>query len=67
MRSIGESCWGEDSNYEAERLTPTLRALDPFQGSRLFKGNQSAHLWMEIKRSSFSARYHSRIDRVART
>lgn len=36
MRSIGESCWGEDSDYEAERLTPTLRALEPFQGSRLF-------------------------------
>jgi hypothetical protein len=36
MRSIGESCWGEDSDYEAECLTPTLRALEPFQGSRLF-------------------------------
>lgn len=36
MPSIGESCWGEDSDYEAERLTPTLRALEPFQGSRLF-------------------------------
>ena len=43
MRSIGESCWGEDSDYEAECLTPTLRALEPFQGSRLFKVNQSAY------------------------
>ena len=37
MRAIGESCWGEDSDYEAECLTPTLRAPDPFRGSRLFK------------------------------
>lgn len=38
-RPIGESCWGEDSDYEAECLTPTLRALEPFQGSRLFTTN----------------------------
>jgi len=37
MRSIGESCWGEDSDYEAECLTPTWRASEPFRGSRLFK------------------------------
>ena len=47
MRSIGESCWGEDSDYEAECLTPTLRALEPFQGSRLFK-SQSISLCFSI-------------------
>jgi len=43
MRSIGESCWGEDSDYEAECLTPTLRALEPFQGSRLFIAPKFKH------------------------
>ena len=32
-------CWGEDSNLEAERLTPTLRALVPTRafGSLVFE------------------------------
>jgi hypothetical protein len=46
MRSIGESCWGEDSDYEAECLTPTLRALEPFQGSRLFIGKYLTNSWL---------------------